>query len=203
MSLDTNILNNIGGTSQNSLCDILNELNEVDDDNGSISLLKHSPYYDNSITDYLKKNKDKFTILSSNIDSIYSKFSDIETFINNLYDQDLSFSCICFQECRITDESNLSLIQLPNYNCISSGKTCSSKGGLIIYLHELYDFKLKNYIPRSTVWESQIIEINSCQLRRKITLCNIYRPPRDLFDNYKIFYKELSDFLTKIENINT
>ena len=95
------------------------------------------------------------------------------------------------------------MVQLPNYNCISSGKTCSNKGGLIIYLHELYDFKIKNYIPTSTVWETQIIEITSSQLRRKITLCNTYRPPRDCSDNYKNFYKELSDFLTKMENINT
>ncbi len=50
-------------------------------------------------------------------------------------------------------------IQLEGYKCIPQGKFCSSKGGLIIYLHENFKYKLKLELNNYTTWEGQCIEI--------------------------------------------
>ncbi len=50
------------------------------------------------------------------------------------------FSVICIQESWLSEGADTSLIQLEGYKCIPQGKCCSSKGGLIIYLHENFNY---------------------------------------------------------------
>ena len=42
---------------------------------------------------------------------------------------------------------------------ISSGHYASTHGGLVIYLHEKWSYRIKNYETESQIWENQIIEI--------------------------------------------
>ena len=46
------------------------------------------------------------------------------------------------QECWISENDDLSQIQLEGYTCISQGKRCSSSGGLIIYADSRYKYEL-------------------------------------------------------------
>ena len=48
-----------------------------------------------------------------------------------LNNADTAFSTICLQESWLTDDSDLSQYQLPNYNLIHQGKKCSGHGGLL------------------------------------------------------------------------
>ncbi len=41
----------------------------------------------------------------------------------------------------LSNDADLSLFKLDNYNIISKGKTCSAHGGLVIYLHNSYRHK--------------------------------------------------------------
>ena len=82
-----------------------------------------------------------------------------------------------------------------HYNCVIQGKTCSSKGGLMMYIHEKFNYKVKTYGNLCNNWESQIVELSGGGLSKPITICNIYRPPSDLNENYKRFIDELSSLL--------
>ena len=70
-----------------------------------------------------------------------------------------------------------SLIQLTGYNCISQGKGCSSKGGLLIYTDKRFDYEIKMKLnmyeqstrpTRFTTCTSTLIDNFFCNLTRHI-----------------------------------
>ncbi len=69
------------------------------------------------------------------------------------------FSAICIQESWLSKGADTSLIQLKWYECIPQGKSCTTKGGLIIYLHENIKYKLRLEINNYTTSEGQCIEV--------------------------------------------
>ena len=91
---------------------------------------------------------------------------------------------------------------------ISSGHYASTHDGLVIYLHEKWSYRIKNYQTESQIWENQIIEI--CDLTysnsQGIIIENIYRPPYNSRNNYATFTGEFNDLLleyySKIYNTN-
>ena len=53
---------------------------------------------------------------------------------------------------------------------------------------------------KSNIWEGQFIEIFVDSMRpKKIILGNIYRPPRDINENYRQFIDEFTTVLAKLE----
>ncbi len=82
------------------------------------------------------------------------------------------------------------------------GKSYSSKGGLIIYLNENYDYKTKQNCNQSRIWEGQFINIIGGGLSKSITLGNVYRPPRDTNENYRLFVQKLTPVLSNFSNTN-
>ena len=94
-------------------------------------MIRRSSYYDfYNFYSVAKNNNKHFSILSSNIQSINAKFSELEAFVNDLSSLSLKFSIICLQESWLFDTDDLSLIQLSGYDCISQEKTCNNKRGL-------------------------------------------------------------------------
>ena len=79
-----------------------------------------------------------------------------------------------------SNETDLALYQIPGYKLISIGHHASIKGGLVIYLHDSWNFKIVHSNKNSQIWESLIIEIsNPCNgSAPTIILGNIYRPPK-------------------------
>ncbi len=80
MSVDSDILQSYGGIANNSLNNVL-KLDNNDDTDGEnqVCVINHSPYYDNDLLiPHLQSKKESFCILSTNIESIHSKFSDLE-----------------------------------------------------------------------------------------------------------------------------
>ena len=101
-----------------------------------------------------------------------------------LNNADMAFSAICLQESWLTDDSDLSQYQLPNYNLIHQGKKCSGHGGLLIYLHKRYSHVVRKLYSSSDFWEGLFIDISGGNLSKHITLGNIYRPPK--LNNYDL-----------------
>ena len=95
------------------------------------------------------------------------------------------FSVICLQESGISEKYDSSLIQLNGYNCVSQSKSCSDKGGLVMYINQVFDYKINMKINMYKLWEGQIIEVSGDGLTQTITIDNIYRPPRPSNENYK------------------
>ena len=202
---DSSQLQHFGGIENNSLCHILKTQDETNED-PMYNFIKHSAYYDLNLYPKLANNSKKFSILSSNIESINSKFIELTTFVDELNQtHSFSFSAIILQETWLTDEidTDYSLYQIKGYELIPQGKTCGAKGGLIIYLHE--DFQLKNKLKLNyskDIWEALFIEITGKSLSKNIILGNIYRPPREN-DSYEIASVELNRIMRKLEKRKT
>ena len=202
MSVDCAFLKCFGGIDNNSLNNILQGDDKTDDI--QIEIIEHSAYYNvDMLYPTLNEKKNCFNILSTNIESINAKFNELELFVYELQENGLAFSAICIQESWLDDNCDLSQYQLDGYECISQGKSCSSKGGLIIYLRNNFKYKYIKKINESNIWEGQFIEINGGGLSKNIVLANVYRPPRDLVENYKIFTEELTQSTMMFDNDKT
>ena len=104
-----------------------------------------------------------------------------------------------------SSNSDLSLLQLPGYQLIHQGSKCTKHGGLIIYLNESYNYKIRNLFTNSNIWVRLFIDINGGNLCRTFTIGNIYRPPHDNNNNANIqqFISELSPIIDILQRENT
>ncbi len=110
----------------------------------------------------LTQDKNNFSILSINIQSLRAKFDELDIFIEHLRTLNLEFSAICTQECCISNNDDLQQIELKGYKLISQSKSqCSSKGGLTIYLHEKFDYEYKFKLNKYKTWECQVIQVKN------------------------------------------
>ena len=175
-ALEDNVLRNFGGAVENNLNHVLGNLSDTSED---LAIFTHSSYIDTSqLEDKLTSSKDKFTVFSLNTQSIHAKFNYLYPLFLDLCNKDLGFSAICLQETWLSENDNTSIYHIPNYNIVHQGKTCSGHGGLIIYIHDRYQFEVRNLCPESRIWESLFIDIYGTDLKKAITLGNIYRPPK-------------------------
>ena len=109
----------------------------IDDDplNNSQPRYQKSEYTSpDEITAYMKQQRKSFSLLSLNVDSIKQKEVQLKIFIGELLKENVSFSCICIQEARIDDDSDLTAYELDNYAIFHQGRRVTSKGGLIIWV---------------------------------------------------------------------
>ena len=84
---------------------------------------------------------------------------------------------------------------MDNYNLISQPYSCSNHGGLAIYLKKDYKYDvLKINGSESKTWEYQFIRVH-LNNKRNVIIGNVYRPPRDLLENYNTFIIELGRVL--------
>ncbi len=106
------------------------------------------------------------------------------------------FSAICVQESWLSEGDDTSLIQLEGYECILQGKSCSSKGGLIIYFLDNFKHKTKLMLNNYTTWERQVIEvIQKKTLSKSLYIGNIYQPPKENLEFYDQFIHEFTSVL--------
>ncbi len=210
--IDSEILKCFGGVNKNSLLHKLHITDTTDDHISETSIdqlqiIKHSSYYDNeTLVPLLTSKKDNFHILCSNIESINAKFDELNIFVQLLREKDFEFDAICLQETWLSEKADYSQLQLKlqGYKSIPQGKSCGSKGGLVIYLKESYNYDPELTFNKSKVWEGQFIKINGPSLSKSIILGNIYRPPRDdTNENCQIFIDEFSPIIANLSKKNT
>mgnify|MGYP000297251403 CR=1 FL=1 len=203
---DHDILNQFGGLVANSLIHKLTpESGSNEDDEHSINaepqLINLSPYFSlEKLTETLRSKQNQFTVLSLNCASLNAKYDQIKILIEELEHKNCIFSAICIQETWQSATDDMSIYQINGYNLISQGYICSSHGGLAIYLRNSFNYKTLPVYKESEIWEGQFIEISSNLVQKKIVLGNIYRPPRDVIENYNSFTNELTDLLNTLNN---
>ena len=162
-------------------------------------IIRRSSYYDfDKFNSLAKKQGKQLSILSSNIQSINAKFSELEAYVNDVSSLNFKFSIIYLQESWLSENDDLSLIQLTGYDCISQGKSCSSKGGLLIYIDNRFDYEVKMNLNTYEHWEGQIIHITGGGLSQPVIIGNIYRPPRPSTENYNKFINEFSTVISTL-----
>ena len=94
--INEEILENIGGKSQNNLNEILRNFTDADFE---VQTFDDSSYIDiDSMTDNLKPHEKSFSLMSLNIQSINAKFDKLTTVLSYLNESNFMFSAICIQE---------------------------------------------------------------------------------------------------------
>jgi len=190
-SLDSTILNNYGGLDHNSLLNRIASDDYFNEESGFD--LQQSAYY---TSDDLNLNDSKFTVISLNCQSLRAKYNSILLFLQNI---PCKPKAIILQETWLSNGDITSHLNIPGYNLLSKGKVVSAHGGLAIYLDQ--DFSYKEIVfPDSDIFEFQAVEISKQQNSKKVILCNVYRPPRDLSENYLQFTEELSNICSAISD---
>ena len=112
--------------------------------------------------------------------------------IDDLADDKFEFSAICLQETWVEGtDPDVSVYSLDAYICILLGATCSSHGGLLIYLHKNFQFAIRDFYSPNNLWEGQFVDIFGNGLNQKVTLCNIYRRPQDRNIDIDMFMNDL------------
>ena len=199
---DRGYFENFAGTEK----DLNNILSTFDDADHEIVNVCNSRYITFSATaPFFQNSHNEFITLSLNVQSINAKFNQLYPIVSKLPSMGLYFGAICLQETWLTSDAGLSLLKLPGYNIIHQGTKCTKHGGLIIYLSEMYSLKLRNLCNDSDIWEGLFIDVMGHNLRKPLTICNIYRPPRDnnSNDNISKFLSELSPVLDILQKENT
>ena len=197
------ILEPFGGTKKHNLKNIL-KIKDVNGETGHTFLPADYHDIDSFIKHLKSKTTNKFSTLTLNIESISSKFNKLTAFLEILNKANCFLDALLIQETWLSDkqceEKAIKLYNIPGYQTIPLGRKCGRKGGLIIYLRDHYTYEPRPLYKDSTDWEGQFIditEINKEKLKQKITLANIYRPPRDGYSAASIdkFLKPISEII--------
>ncbi len=133
-----------------------------------------------------------FSILSTNIQSVNAQFDKLNFFFYRILEKrKFIFNAICILESWLTDDADTSHIELEGYTCISQVGSCSSKGGLIIYLQDKFEYTYRNKLTNYDTWEG--IQVKKGELLNKpIIIGNIYHSPRDIVEKYSEFTNEFA-----------
>ena len=199
-----NTLRHVGGITKCDLNNILRCSQFQNDD--FMAVLAHSPYYDmDSLESILPSNVDKFSILSLNIQSINAKFDSLCALISILADKNFQFSVICLQETWLDEQADSSLFELPNYNLVSRPKSCCGHGGLLTYIHQDFSFVVRDMNFVSNICEGLFIDVFNNSMDRKITISNIYRPPKmnDCNAILETFLNQMRPIVTSLSKENS
>ena len=163
--------------------------------------MQHSHYYEwEGLRDVMVSSKDSFFLLSLNIQSIRAKFEKLMALSKYLSEKDCTLSAICLQETWLKDSDDVSLLHIPGYDLIHQGARCSDHGGLIVYLSDQFTYRLKNVYNSSSRWEGLFLDIAHENLKSKIVIGNIYRPPRrnNCNNEIELFLEEFKPIVQKL-----
>ena len=105
----------------------------------------------------------------------------------------------------LTSDADATLFEISGYKLIHQGSRCTRHGGLIIYLHEKYCYQVRNLYSSSDIWEGLFIDVTGHNLRKRLTIGNIYRPPHDNNNNTNVetFIDEMSPIIDKLKKENS
>ena len=141
---------------------------------------------------FLGDDKDEsVSVLHLNIRSIDKNFENFEMLLLNL---NFSFSIICFSEtCLNHSNVDNSNYELPNYVSIHQIRNHYKGGGVSVYIHKNFKFKIRNN-PSINSRDIESIGVELLTAKRRNALFNIvHRPPNsktEPFENFlKIFFK--------------
>ena len=149
----------------------------------------------------LSKYRNRFSIMSLNIQSISSKFDSLLALLSILDEKDFNFNAICLQETWLSGSQDLSPYAIPGYQLINCPRSCSIHSGLIIYLREEFSYDIKLIQRDSDLWDGLFIDIQGGNLHGKLTIGNIYRPPRNNNSNACVVEKFLNELSHIIANL--
>lgn len=203
MQSSSEVLKHVGGFENNNLDAILKHLDQNEEQEHSYP---HSYYLDiEEFSSKIQTNETTFPILSLNIECLSAKFDNLCAFLHELSNNGIYFSAICIQETWLPENYDYELFKIPGYQTITQGYSCGKKGGLITYLQDHFTYSKRDlYIP-SKHWEGLFIDVCHEDFTEKITIANVYRPPRDNYSNTSInnFLEPITPIITQLTRENS
>jgi exonuclease III len=196
--------------------DFLHRIRNVDDSNDSHFSINDSPYSDCNIKcNYIDevgyyeqyKNCKDLAIMSLNVQSLPSKFSEFSEMIAFMYKYNCSPDVICIQETwKIVDPD---LFCLPGYHCpIFKIRENRQGGGVAIYIKDFYTFSIIDKYSSSIdkVVDSLFVEIRTI-CKKKYVIGNFYRTNTKYTsfsekNQFNTFMDFLNNVLTDINDSN-
>ena len=146
-------------------------------DTGELNMIQPSPFYSiHQMPPHMIQTRGQFHLLSLNAQSLNAKFDDLLLLIEILHHQNIHFHAICLQETWLSDNADLSLLQIDGYKCIARGKRpeCSNHGGLMIYVNEEFNICILDIENDSSLWENIFVSVKKPFGKINIVICNIY-----------------------------
>ena len=113
-------------------------------------------------------------------------------------------SVICLNECWLNAESDVSDINLPNYNMFVQRGERLGHGhcGLITYVHQDYIIRELNPMQQYTAWDYMALEIShSMPNCKKYIINNVYRLPKKEVEDSSTFTKEFESFIVYLNTL--
>ena len=192
------VLKHFGGLSKNSLLSILENVDDLD---STISVVSESPYIDTKdFCDYINTFPHDFSYISLNIQSLNAKFNQLTIFIELLANHGITLGAICLQETWISEKTHINLFSLDGYTPILFPASCSLHSGLVIYLHNSFNYDVRSVSFNNHVWEGLFLDIFHDSFDKKLTLCNIYRPPRPRNNDIDLFLNDIIPIIDVLIN---
>ena len=135
------------------------------------------------------KNTTSVSVLHLNIRSINKNFDNFKLFLSSL---NYCFSIICFSETWLNDRNvDNSNYKLPNYISIHQIRTHSRGGGVSIYIHKGFEFKIRNDLSINCK-DVESLGVELLHDKKKNNLFNVlYRPPNGQIETFENFLRHL------------
>ena len=158
-----------------------------------------------SAGDLLKQIKEPFiSCFNLNVQSINSKFLDLNNFINNIHQKGVTLEILALQETWTNDFSRFSI---PDYNIFFSARTLPGRGGAAIYSHKtLTSVQISHpCLFIDNILESVLLKCTTKGNFKFLTL-SLYRPnchnTLNYSDQVNIFMEKFIELLIYIETFN-
>ena len=83
--------------------------------------------------------------------------------------------------------------------------SCSTHSGVVTYVDNTYDVTVRAQVNNSDIWDGLFLEISHENLKNKIIIGNVYKPPKDNNNsvNVKGFVSQLEPILSDLGNTNS
>ena len=156
----------------------------------------NSNYY-NEITFKNKyKSNSNFSLLHLNIRSVVSHFTEFLCYLDSL---NFVFKVIALSE-TATNATSIKY-HIPNYNCEINIRENRKGGGVSLYVHNTFQYKVRTDLQLGGVVNSVCVELlkRNTNSRHNIVCGCVYRPPSM---SLSVFNKLLSDMFGKILSKN-
>ena len=177
MANHNSFIHNTGLTEENSLVHLLDTLSPLEDNEADV--IEHSKYYDDvDFNNALQSYNSKISMLSLNCQSISVKFDKFKLFLDGVNNQSTT-SIIFFQVTWGHKDIHMDCFSFHNYTLVNANRRLTPHGGLIIYIHNDFEFKeLNEELPithTSNMFESLFVEVwrKKC-IYQKYIIGNIY-----------------------------
>ena len=135
------------------------------------------------LQEFLGDDEDEnVSVLLLNIRKINKNFENFKMFLSNL---NFSFSIMCFSEAWLNDSNvDNSNYELPNYVSVHQIRNRYKGGGISVYIHKNFKFKIRNDLSIDNK-DIESIGVETLYEKRRNNLFNvIYRPPNSKIEPF-------------------